>query len=583
MHHLRALLALAAAAGLTVAGCNGEVGVDDDDATDDDSTDDDDTGDDDSTDDDADSADADDSADDDDTTDPDPYLQPAVYVTPLTLEPGGTATVHYYGELAQEDDLTLHYGFNGWNEVQGVTGLIEIDEPGNITWYGQVEMAPVLDGFEVTVDLPTDGRALHFAFFTTDGEDETWDNNDEQDFHQSILFPYIGPFLTWTEQTPPDQGVVISYETSVPCRGTLEYGTTASLGTSIVGDEASRMHHVVLDGLSPDTEYHYRVHDSADHVSETFTFRTAPAAADAFRFGVLSDMQDTGEVNRWGDVAEELHDAHTDVAFLVLPGDLTASDGPGSWWTFFDRGRELFRGTVMMPVPGNHDTPGHGHDEDTSSFEGYFPLPAAAGVDVAYRFDYGNASFLAFSSEILSEFAPGGDQYGWADDELADIAATGAADWVFAYWHDPPYNAGIRHAEAQQEARDLTQLFDGLVDWVLCGHEHLYQRTLPLLYEAQLAPGDYGNAPGDGVGYIVTPPAGQGPGIAVIPPDAPEAPRRDRLAYPALAADQVEVPSENGFVIVSVDGSTILIEAYGMGDHDTFVPAHVVDDIGYTK
>ncbi len=555
---------------------------DDDDPT---PTDDDDTtpaddDDDDSGDDDDDSA----GDDDDDTTEDDPYIQPAIYVTPLTLVPGGTATVHYHGDLAQEDDLTMHYGFNGWNEVTGIADMIEVGDHGDTAYYKRAEMTPVIDGFEVTVDLPTDGRAMHFVFFTLDeDENETWDNNGTDDYHQSIAFPYIGPYLTWNDAARPDNGVVISYVTSVPCKGTVEYGTTPSLGTVVVGDDVEQTHHFELTGLAPDTEHHYVIRDSAGHESAAHSFRTAPLFATTFTFAALSDMQDVGEHNRWPDTVAELQ-GHTDVSFLVIPGDLTAGDGPGNWWTFFDRARDFFPGVVMMPVPGNHDTPTGGHNPDTSSFLEYFDLPTTAGLDAVYRFDYGSAAFLGLNSEELPQFAIGADQYLWMEDALLDIVTAGDRAWVFALWHVPPYNAGLRHNEDQGAVRDMTGLFDGVVDWVFSGHEHMYQRTHPLQFNGQIAlSGLYGLGVDDGVGYLVMPPAGQPPGHEIYPDDHPDADRNDRLAYPTFGEGENIVDSQNGFVIVEIDAATLTFETWGYGSYAEPQTAAVVDTISYTK
>ena len=563
------------AAVLCFASCDGCVEGDDDFTVDDDVSDDDDsTADDDTTGD-------DDSADDDDSTPEDPYLQGAVYVTPLTLVPGETATVHYFGSMAQEDDLTLHYGFNGWNDVQGIGELLTDGD--NSDFYLEAPMSPVIDGFEVTVDLPTDGRAMHFVFFTEDDEGfKTWDNHAGLDYHQSMVFPYIGPVLTHDDGDPATSAVV-NFETSVACLGRVEYGDSPSLGQWAIGDEVTHQHHIPLTGLDPDSDVHYRVWDSAEHVSGTTTFRTASDGATTLTFAAISDMQDTGDGPRWRETAQYLVDEQPDVELIVLPGDMTAGDAPGQWWTFFDGGRDLLSRVPVLPVPGNHDTPGHGHNGDTTSFEAYFALPEASGSETHYRIDRGPAAFLGLNSEVQAELATGEVQYLWIESELADIDLAGDPGWVFVLVHVPPYNAGTRHSEAQHMVRVTTELFDGAVDWVLAGHEHLYQRTLPLRYQAQVAPsGLYGRDHDDGVGYLVLPPAGQRPGTTVIPPEAPEAPRRDRLAFPELEPDQVEVDSELGYVIVSIDGDAITLETWWIGTLDVPADPHLIDVVSYT-
>ncbi|MDP7111341.1 MAG: metallophosphoesterase, partial [Myxococcota bacterium] len=519
---------------------------------------------------------------DDDTTPDDPYIQPVIYVTPETLVPGETATVHYFGSLAQEDDLWLHYGFNGWNQVDGVGQLISDEGGGDL--YLRAEMNPVIDGFEVTVDLPTDGRAMHFVFFTLDNEGlKTWDNNEALDYHQSIVFPYIGPLLTHDDGDPTESAAV-NFETSVPCLGRVDYGPSAALGQGAMGDDVCKQHHIPLTGLPADTVIHYRVWDSLDHVSTTYTFRTADDGATALTFAAISDMQDYGEGPRWRDVAQHLVDDHPDLELIVLPGDMSASDAPGQWWTFFDGGRELLASAPVLPVPGNHDTPGMGHNDNTTSFEAYFALPQASGSETYYRIDRGPAAFLGLDSEAQPELATGEVQYLWVESELTDIDLAGTPGWVFVLVHVPPYNAGTRHAEAQHAVRVATEVFDGSVDWVFAGHEHLYQRTLPLRFEANIAPsGLYGRGVEDGVGYLVLPPAGQHQGDTIVPPESPDAARREWLAFPELDPDQTEVDSELGYMIVQLDGDAITLETWWVGTMEVPASPHMVDVVSYTR
>jgi hypothetical protein len=558
-------------------------GPDDDDISTDDDTSaaDDDTGDDDSGDDDT---SGDDDSGDDDTT-ADPYVQPETYVSPHDLEAGGTATVHYGGELADGESLSLRYGFNGWNLADGVTGYQLVTETGNTDFFIDAAMNPVQGGFELTVDLPTELRAFHYRFFRDDDGELTWDDNGGLDYHQSAVFPYIGPLLTWNGDTPPQSGVVVTFETSIPCLGTVEYGTSAALGESALGQELATVHHIPLVGLQPDTEVHYRVLDSGGHATAVHSFRTAPEDPALIRFAAMADMQDSGEgQSRWADVVESVSQDGGELDFLILPGDMPFDDYPGLWWLYFDRARDLLGDVVSMPAVGNHETPGIPHDPDTSSFQYYFDLPYAVPGGCHFRFDYGPVAFLALNSEVFDELAPAGLQYDWLAGELQSIHDAGDREWVFSFFHVPPYNAGGRLYEEQSDLRPLSSLFDGLVDWVFTGHEHLYQRMVPLRHEAAPAvSGEYGTAAGRGVGYMVLPPAGHKPSTSVVEPAGPSAYLRDLVAYPTIDEGQTEVDSEMGFVVVSLQANALTLDTWGMGSLETPIPARVIDVVSYLK
>jgi len=391
--------------------------------------------------------------------------------------------------------------------------------------------------------------------------------------------------LTWNADTTPQTGVVVTFETSIPCLGTVEYGTTAALGQAVLGQGLATLHRIPLTGLQPDTEYHYRVLDSGGHATAVHTFRTAPTDPALIRFAALADMQDSGEgQSRWSDVVEAVADEGGELDFLILPGDMPFDDYPGLWWLYFDRARDLLPGVVTMPAVGNHETPGIPHDPDTSSFLYYFDLPYAVVGGCHFRFDYGPATFLALNSEVFDELAPSGLQYDWLAAELQSIYVTGDHDWIFSFFHVPPYNVGARRSEEQDDLRPLSSMFDGLVDWVFTGHEHLYQRMIPLRHEASPSPsGEYGTATDQGVGYMVLPPAGHSPSKSVVEPGGPSAYLRDLVAYPTIDEVQTQVDSEIGFVVVSLQGNAITLETWGMGSLDAPQSAHVMDVISYQK
>ena len=477
-------------------------------------------------------------------------------------------------------------GFNGWNEVEGLDDM-EVSTSGDDTAATRdVAMTPTGDGgLQATITLPTDGRALHAAFH--DYVTDSWDNNGERDFGQAFELPYIGPYLSWNDRAQPHDGVVVSFETSLPCLGVVEYGTTTSLGTAAAGADFGTMHHVVLEDLEPGTDYHYKLWDAAGRSSQTYSFATATPMVSELSFVVMSDMQDHGEDNRWGDVAAEILANHPEAAFALIPGDMPNEITPGQWWTFFDRGRELFPGLPILTNLGNHDTPGIGSSTDTTDYEYYFALPTDAdGVGLYYSVDYGKVHVVALNSEDSSAFARNtGEQYLWAEEDLNALWDGGVRqpDWVFAFWHIPPYNVGSRHQSEQDDFRDMTELFDGTVDWFFAGHEHLYQRMKPLQYSGVLADSlAYGLGPEDGVGYIVTPPAGNSPHTQVIATDHEDGRRRDRLAFPILDED-VYVESEVGYVTVDLCSTDLTLTVWGMGDLYESVPAWVRETYSYTR
>lgn len=502
--------------------------------------------------------------------DPGVTLASGVTVGPTQLTPGGQATVTYPAgaQLGGSGSVTLHYGFNYWDLDLG--GDVAKDAP----------MAKQPDGsFAVTVPLPAGARLLDMAFFTESSSGKEWDNNGGADFHRSVGLPLLGPYLTLRDNLggqpdrDPSQGVTISFRTDHPCVGQVRYGTSATALTKFAAESAaSTQHHLHLKGLAPDAVHHYQTGCvqagvcSPPETSPIFTFRTAKKGASSLKMALLSDPQDYRAQNdRWPEVAATLtQPPHDDVRLLIVSGDLAGDDDPLRWWDFFDGGRALLASRPILPAVGNHDTPSYGSNADTSSFESLFDFASASGSDTCYGLAHGPAAFVVLNSELSQtspgEWKPGGSQYQWA----ASFLAKPLPPWRFAVWHIPPYNAGVRHSGQVDSVRPVTALFNEKIDWVLGGHEHLYQRFKPIRYTGldstgkvvSTAVASYGG-PGGGVGYIVAPAAGHDPPEDTLLPVGN--PMRDLMAYPPPGG--TTTAKWVGFVTLEVSGKSITIKA----------------------
>lgn len=392
--------------------------------------------------------------------------------------------------------------------------------------------------------------------------------------------PSLGPWLTISDD--PRSSMVINFTTDAALRTTVVYGAEGSEQVELTEELPINYHHVLLTGLTPDTLYTYFIRFDSTHRSPDYRFRTGPEPGTPFSFAVMSDMQDNGADQRWRDIALEVAQNHHEVRFVLAPGDLGSESLSNYWHTFFTYGAELLARVPFMPVPGNHDTPGNGSSTEWSLFASYFDFET---TNLVYEFCYASACFVALNSEASWEFyADQGAQYIYTAGVLDSWFVSVHPAFSFAYWHKPPYNVGVRHYAEQGEFRDITGLFEDRLDWVFAGHEHLYQRFKPMKFNGLIAPsGIYGQGPDDGVGYMVLPPAGNYPESEVLSVTHEKGYYRDRVAYPDLSGDATIVPSELGFVIVTIDGRTITLTTYGMGTLTEPLPAHIIDTVTYQK
>jgi len=508
--------------------------------------------------------------------DPGVTIAPGIVVSPTNLSGQATVTYGPPAALAGSANLTLHHAFNFWDLA--LTAGAALDTP----------MTHKPDGtFEATVTLPAAAHLLDFVFFTQGATGKQWDNNAGEDYHRSVGVPYIGPYLTLRDNltgTPPQpdrdpaRSVMVSFVTDHPCQGRVRYGTSASALPSAMAESASGTHHhLVLTALAPDTVHHYQVSciDPAvscplPQIAPIFSFRTARQSPSDVTFAVLSDPQDNRSANEhWKDVAQILtQPPHDDARFVLITGDLTGDDLPQRWWDFFDKGRALFASRPLVPAVGNHDTPGYTSSATAASFDALFDFDSSSGSDLYHALVHGPLTLLVLNSETSqvapADWKPGGAQYGWVASALAQTKTP----WRFAAWHIPPYNTGTRHSGQGADTRPMTALFDDKVDWVFCGHEHLYQRFKPLRFAtsgpvATVVP-SYGG-PGGGVGYLVAPVGGHDPPESSLLGAAD--PLRSMLASPAgseIAGDSLVNPFV-GFVKVTVSGKSFQLTTHALG------------------
>lgn len=262
---------------------------------------------------------------------------------------------------------------------------------------------------------------------------------------------------------------VIAWVGAEPGGGVVEYGEGTDLGMTATDDLATRRHAVILGGLAPATTYRYRVDGAA-----TGRFRTAPEGGGDFAFAVIGDSGNGGKHQMA--VAGLLGRMKPDL--ILHTGDVVYPSGEDKHYDkrFFAPYRNLIKEVPLFPVIGNHDV----QKDDGAAFLKNFHPPRnnPQGTARYYSFDWGDAHFVALDSELYHEDA-GGDreeQKRWLEE---DLSAT-HKPWRFAFLHRPLYSSS-RHGGDERIRADLEPVFSrhGVLA-VFSGHDHAYERTLPI-------------------------------------------------------------------------------------------------------
>jgi len=270
---------------------------------------------------------------------------------------------------------------------------------------------------------------------------------------------------------------------------------SADVQVQMVQGSAARYCKATMTGLEPGTEYGYEVVLDGQ-VSARGSFSTAPVGPVAFRFSAFGD-QGTGPVprqmlSRVNLLNPRVHLMCGDLSYA----DSTGQGGPGDdfkpalWDTWLDQNEGVAGRLPWMCVPGNHEMePGyamHGY----AGFLGRVSPGGRSPVDVpvATSFQVGSVAFVGLDSNDVSYELPAnrgwtqGAQTRWLERTLAELRAEGSGvDFVVAFMHHGPYSTRNTHASEGGVREAWVPLFDRFgVDLVISGHNHCYERTLPL-------------------------------------------------------------------------------------------------------
>jgi hypothetical protein len=243
---------------------------------------------------------------------------------------------------------------------------------------------------------------------------------------------------------------------------------TAEPGKLKARDRTAGVHSLELEGLQPKTTYHYTVALERGG-NEDGTFTTAPTDDDSgsIRFVLYGDDRGGAAIHQ--SVVKRMLDEPAD--FLVNTGDLVA-DGRivGQWENFFDIEDALLRERCLFAAIGNHDLV----EESGASFLRYFGTREQQQKHVFYTtFRWGFIRFFMVNGE--GTFL--GDDRTWLERELTKADAESSLAWRVVVIHDGPFASGLHGDNDKLHGADLPKLLrDHHVDFVLEGHDHIYER-----------------------------------------------------------------------------------------------------------
>jgi 3',5'-cyclic AMP phosphodiesterase CpdA len=318
---------------------------------------------------------------------------------------------------------------------------------------------------------------------------------DEPDFPFYNLRPYL--------QSLTSTSVLIASQSKEEVIARLQYGPDTDMALTIEESVPGRDHLFRVEGLEPAKTYYYRVNHVGVTRFATATFRTLGGPGSETVVATIGDSgSGTDDQLRMADL---LADAAPQI--LLHTGDTVYPYGTPRWYyeRFFKVYQGMLASTCIYPSLGNHDCY---VSPDYWLYIFHLPANNPASDESYYSFDAGDAHFVALNS-CWGDESDGGkvpeDQVSWLDQ---DLAATKQI-WKIVYFHHAPYSNGMHGGNVRVRAEVSPVCERRGVDLVLSGHDHVYERSYPIL-ENKLRDGyqDPNYVSPHGIIYVVTGGAG---------------------------------------------------------------------------
>ncbi len=301
----------------------------------------------------------------------------------------------------------------------------------------------------------------------------------------------------------------------------VEIGRDGGAGTVVEADARpvpgrdAVAYAATVTGLAPDTTYEYEAVLDGRRAGP-FTVGTAPVDADGFTVTGVGDhgvadpdnpfqRPSTDDPERVMAMADEM-----DPDLQLLTGDISYANGkPSTWELYFETFESVYAETPFLTAPGNHEAePGTGLTQYDRRLNDLMPIHDPLGLEDLqhqqrwYYLDYDNTRFVGLSTttdgcgdvsraeELFPIVDPTCEADGLTYDEvqeqyarrvLADAAADDDLTWKIVYFHGPLWTDSPDHAPREYLRDRWGTVFDEYgVDLVLCGDNHVWERTEPI-------------------------------------------------------------------------------------------------------
>jgi predicted phosphodiesterase len=295
-----------------------------------------------------------------------------------------------------------------------------------------------------------------------------------------------GPYVENVDKN----SAVVRFRTETATVAWLSYGAYPDCERFMTLSPETTEHKITLFGLFSDTTHCYRIY-LPDEVS-TGVYKTAENSFRTFREGDKPYLNFLAFGDSGSGSEEQLEISARmeafDPDFVLHTGDVVESGlDSGADSEYFTPYRNIISGHPFFIALGNHDYGKQYRKEYEKKFlkKNYIPfhtMPYTGLPPYFYFFENGNARFFVLDANFFygikwaQPLGPASKQYKWLEHFLARTDKA----WKFVALHEPLYSTGA-HGDVPDVREALAPLLEKYkVDLVFQGHDHNYERTLPI-------------------------------------------------------------------------------------------------------
>ncbi|HJL15948.1 MAG TPA: metallophosphoesterase family protein [Sandaracinaceae bacterium LLY-WYZ-13_1] len=238
-----------------------------------------------------------------------------------------------------------------------------------------------------------------------------------------------------------------------------------------------------VEGLEANSAYCYEIVEDGTVLARNLRFDTAWEGTDRpVRILALGDSGDSSDAQFA--VRDAFMEQDYDV-FLHL-GDMAYNDGRFDEFEphFFGAYRDTLHRIPVFPTMGNHEFITNSGQPYLDVYYLFEQAWQERDQERYYSFDYGNIHFTSLDSNegtlipiyLDTNGRNDNDMFDWLIDDIGGSDA----DWKIVFMHHPFYSSSERGVRWSNVDRFRSLLEEAGVDLILVGHDHHYERTVPL-------------------------------------------------------------------------------------------------------